>query len=92
MLIKIDNNYNFDNTGNESTGEGVTVFDHESVHQSAVKNPNYNPEMRFGMFLILFQWFARVFANLNFARIFLSIMRMIIVQISLFWLEIAPKI
>ena len=47
MLIKIDNNYNFDNTGNESTGEGVTVFDHESVHQSAVKNPNYNPEMRF---------------------------------------------
>ena len=39
---------------------GVTVFDHESVHQSAVKNPNYNPEMRFWMFLILFQWFARL--------------------------------
>ena len=53
MLIKIDNNYNFDNTGNESNG-GVTVFDHESVHQSAVKNPNYNPEMRFWIFLNVF--------------------------------------
>ena len=39
------------------------AFDHETVHQSAVKNPNFYPEnfrRAFSMFLILFQWFARL--------------------------------